>query len=170
MKCQSYSAMKKLLLPFFILCTLACNAQYNNSWIDYNKTYYKFNVSKNGLYRITPAALSSTGLGLAPAEQFQLWRNGEQVRLFTSVATGPMGANDYIEFIGKANDGIPDQPLYRIADNQLCDSFSLHSDTATYFLTLNTTSANLRYTNTPLMIPVAGNTLAHRILILCVED
>ncbi|MEO5890212.1 MAG: C25 family cysteine peptidase [Ferruginibacter sp.] len=149
--------MKKLLLPFFILCTLAGTAQYNNSWIDYSKTYYKFKVSKNGLYRINQAALSAIGLGAAPAEQFQLWRNGEQVRLYTSVASGPLSASDYIEFSGKMNDGLPDKPLYRIADNQLCDSFSLHTDTAMYFLTLNTTSANLRYSNA--VNNVSANTL-----------
>jgi hypothetical protein len=158
MKCQSYNAMKKLLFPFFIMCTLAGTAQYNNSWIDYSKTYYKFKVSKNGLYRISQAALSSIGLGTAPAEQFQLWRNGEQVSLYTSVTTGPMGNNDYIEFLGKINDGIPDKPLYRVANNQLCDSFSLHTDTATYFLTLNAGTTNLRYNNA--VNNISGNTLS----------
>src|ERR1700712_3629160 len=124
--------MKKILLPFFILCTLAGTAQYNNSWIDYSKTYYKFNVIKNGLYRINQPALSSIGLSGIPAEQFQLWRNGEQVRLFTSVATGVLGTGDYMEFLGKMNDGVPDAPLYRLTNNQLCDSISLHSDTAAY--------------------------------------
>ncbi len=147
MKCEPYSAMRKLLLPFFISCTLAGAAQYNNSWIDYSKTYYKFKVGKSGLYRIGQPALSSMGLGGTPAQQFQLWRNGEQVRLYTSVPTGPLGSNDYIEFSGKMNDGIPDKPLYRAADFQLCDSFSLHTDTATYFLTVNAASVNSRYNN-----------------------
>ncbi|MBC7687132.1 MAG: hypothetical protein H7211_03025, partial [Aquabacterium sp.] len=141
--------MKKLLLPFFIFCTLAATAQYNNSWIDYSKTYYKFKVGKSGLYRISQSALNSIGLGGTPAEQFQLWRNGEQVRLFTSVPGGPMGAADFIEFNGRMNDGVPDKPLYRVTDGQLSDSFSLHTDTSAYFLTVNpSTSANLRYTNT----------------------
>ncbi|MEP7141741.1 MAG: C25 family cysteine peptidase [Ferruginibacter sp.] len=150
--------MKKLLFPFFIMCTLAGTAQYNNNWIDYNKTYYKFKVAKDGLYRIGQAALSSINLGTIPAEQFQLWRNGEQVRLYTSIAAGPLGSNDYIEFQGKMNDGIPDKPLYRIADNQLCDSFSLHTDTATYFLTVNAAATNLRYSNGT--NNVSGNTLS----------
>ncbi|MEO7767369.1 MAG: hypothetical protein ABIS01_08080, partial [Ferruginibacter sp.] len=150
--------MKKLLFPFFILWVLSGTAQYNNSWIDYSKTYYKFKVSKNGLVRISQPALNAIGLGASPAEQFQLWRNGEEVRLFTSVNTGPMGSNDYIEFWGRMNDGIPDKPLYRITDNQLCDSFSLHTDTATYFLTASATSPHLRYTNAANNI--AANTLA----------
>ncbi|MEO6729784.1 MAG: C25 family cysteine peptidase [Ferruginibacter sp.] len=150
--------MKKFLLPFFILCTMAGTAQYNNSWIDYSKTYYKFKVGKSGLYRVSQAALSSIGLGGIPAEQFQMWRNGDQVSLYTSVSAGPMGSNDYIEFLGKMNDGLPDKPLYRIADHQLNDSFSLHTDTAVYFLTFNAASANLRYSN--VANNIAGNVLA----------
>ncbi|MEO6549813.1 MAG: hypothetical protein ABIN94_17560, partial [Ferruginibacter sp.] len=141
--------MKKILLPLLIMCMLSVSAQYNNSWIDYNKTYYKFKISNNGLFRIGQPALSAIGLGATPAQQFQLWRNGEEVRLFTSVTAGPMGTNDYIEFIGKMNDGIPDKPLYRDPNNQLCDSFSLHTDTATYFLTVNTVAPTLRYNNAP---------------------
>ena len=159
MKFQLYSAMKKLLFPFFIFCTLAATAQYNNSWIDYSKIYYKFKVSKNGIYRISQFELFAIGLAGKPADQFQLWRNGEQVRLYTSVATGVLGTSDYIEFLGKRNDGIADKQLYRVAEGQLCDSFSVHTDTASYFLTINpTVSANLRYTNA--VNDVSGSTLA----------
>ena len=147
--------MKKLLLPFLILFTLASQAQLNNSWIDYSKTYFKFKVGKSGLYRLNQPQLSVVGLGTVSAEQFQLWRNGQEVRLYTSVATGPLSNTDYIEFIGKMNDGIPDKTLYRNVNNQLSDSFSLHTDTATYFLTVNASTPNLRYTNT------ANNTAAN---------
>lgn len=149
--------MRKLLIIVFILATVAAKAQLNNSWIDYNKTYYKFKVAKNGLFRINQSLLTSLGLTNTPAEYFQLWRNGEQVRIYTSVATGPFGAADYIEFWGKANDGAPDRQLYLKPGYQLCDSFSLHTDTASYFLTVNPFAGNLRYTNSP--NDVAFNTL-----------
>ena len=148
MKYQHINSMKQLFFLFFLFCTLAGKAQLNNSWIDYSKTYYKFKVGKSGLYRINQPALSSLGLSSTPAEHFQLWRNGEQVRLFTSNTSGVLASNDYIEFNGKMNDGIPDKTLYRFASSQLSDSFSLHTDTATYFLTVNSTSANLRFSNT----------------------
>ena len=93
MKFQSLTAMKNIFLPFFILCTIAATAQYNNSWIDYSKPYYKFKVGKNGLYRISQSVLASAGLGNTPAEHFQLWRNGEEVRLYTSVASGVLGVD-----------------------------------------------------------------------------
>jgi hypothetical protein len=110
---------------------------FNNEWIDYSKTYYKFKVGETGLYRINqsnlPAALLNT-----PVQHFQLWRNGVQVPLFISVASGSLPTNGYIEFWGEQNDGVPDKVLYRNANNQLSDKISLHSDTAIFFLTINT--------------------------------
>ncbi|HSQ43451.1 MAG TPA: C25 family cysteine peptidase, partial [Ginsengibacter sp.] len=151
--------MKKLLLIFFVFISASVVAQtYNNSWIDYSKTYYKFAVAKTGLFRIPQSALNSIGLGNTPAEQFQLWRNGEQVGLYTSVASGPLGASDYIEFWGIMNDGKTDTKLYRVSDYQLSDYYSLETDTAIYFLTVNPAGGNLRFVNSPNNI--AGNALS----------
>jgi hypothetical protein len=149
--------MKRILFFFLLLACFASSAQvYNNEWIDHSKTYYKFNVGKTGLYRISNAALSSAGLGSAAAEQFQLWRNGVQVPIYTSRATGSFSNTDYIEFWGEMNDGKPDSALYRRREYQLNDKWSLETDTAAYFLTLSGTN-NFRLTTTA--NNVAGNTL-----------
>ncbi len=137
--------MRKILIVCFLLSAIAARAQLNNSWIDYGKTYYKFKSASSGLFRITQPTLSSLGLGATPAQNFQLWRNGQEVRLYTSVSSGVLGSGDYLEFYGKANDGQADKQLYRKAEFQLCDSFSLSTDTATYFLTVNASGSNLRY-------------------------
>ena len=151
--------MRKIFLSIFILSSFFATAQLNNSWIDYSKTYYKFKVGKSGLFRINQSTLSTIGLGNTPVEQFQLWRNGEQIMLYTSTATGALPNNGYIEFWGKRNDGIADKPLYLKPEYQLCDSFSLVSDTSVFFLTVNTnTSANLRFITQANNI--AGNTLS----------
>ena len=150
--------MKRILLCLFVCCALIGKAQvYNNEWIDYSKTYYKFKVGKTGLYRIAPAALATAGLGSASAQDFQLWRNGVQVPIYTSVATGVLSPTDYIEFWGEMNDGKPDKDLYRNGDYQLNDKWSLESDTAVYFLTINTSGNNLRLT-------AAANNVAGNIL------
>src|SRR5690349_2837772 len=112
--------MRKILIIVFTLATVAAKAQLNNSWIDYSKTYYKFKVAKTGLYRINQSTLASLGLTNTPAEYFQLWRNGKEQRLFTSVATGPFTGSDYIEFWGKSNDGAADNALYLKPGYQLC--------------------------------------------------
>ena len=138
--------MKKFLLGLLLITSFIAKAQvYNNQWIDYSKTYYKFKVGKTGLYRISQTNLSSAGLGSSPAEYFQLWRNGKQVPIYISVANGSLSPSDYIEFWGEMNDGKPDKELYRDPKWQLNDKWSLETDTATYFLTTNTNiSANLR--------------------------
>src|SRR4026207_424362 len=103
--------MKRLLLTLLIgLSGLYITAQtfpYNNEWIDYSKTHYKFYVGKTGLYRISQTTLASNGIGSIPAEQFQLWRNGRQVPIYTSVPSGPLSGSDFIEFWGERNDGRP---------------------------------------------------------------
>ena len=110
---------------------------YNNEWIDYTKTYYKFKVGVTGLYRINQAALASIGLDNTNADHFQLWRNGEQVAIYTSAQSAPLGGDGYIEFWGEMNDGKPDNALYREPDYQLIDKFSLETDSAAFFLTVN---------------------------------
>src|SRR5947208_530385 len=141
--------MKKILFALFLVVGSFAYGQLNNSWIDYSKTYYKFRVGKSGLYRINQAALTAAGLGGASAEDFQLWRNGEQVRLFTSVSSGPLGSSDYIEFWGDRNDGKPDKSLYRDPASQLSDAYSLCTDTAAFFLTTDASGNNLRYSISP---------------------
>src|SRR5829696_5661864 len=131
--------MKKLLFSLLITCSFIAKGQvYNNEWIDYSKTYYKFKLGQDGLYRISKSLLDSAGLGTIPAEHFQLWRNGNQVHVYTSVATGALPANGYIEFWGQMNDGKPDKQLYRNPSYQMDDKWNLLTDTATYFLTVNT--------------------------------
>ena len=150
--------MKKFLLASIILLlAFNSNAQFNNSWIDYSKTYYKFKLANDTLTRIYQPVLAAAGLGAVPAQNFQLWRNGKQVRMFTSVASGVMGIGDFLEFWGEMNDGKTDKALYRSTDYQMCDKYSLETDTSTYFLTVNTTGGNLRYLATA--NPTAGNTL-----------
>ncbi len=137
--------MKRLLLFMLIVAGLSAKGQqFNNEWIDYSKTYYKFKVGSTGLYRISQATLTSLSLQNTPAENFQLWRNGVQVPLYTSKQTGVFGAGDYIEFWGEMNDGEPDNVMYRNSLYQLNRKWSLESDTASFFLTVNPSGGNAR--------------------------
>ncbi|MEQ1553347.1 MAG: C25 family cysteine peptidase [Ferruginibacter sp.] len=148
--------IKKIVFPFLVFIAFSASAQFNNSWIDYSKTYYKFKLATDNICRIPQAALVSAGLGATNADYFQLWRNGQQVRLFTSVNSAPLGATDFIEFWGEMNDGKADAPLYNNPQFQLADRYSLETDTATYFLTVNSLSANLRYTTSTNTAPSAS--------------
>src|SRR5579872_1811161 len=140
--------MKKFYTIVLVLCALRLAAQpYNNEWIDYSKTYYKFKVGTTGLYRLSEPVLAAAGLGSIPAQNFQLFRNGKEVPIYTSVASGPLGSSDYIEFWGQQNDGVPDNPLYKSPSYQHTTHWSLETDTAAYFLTVNPTGNAFHYQN-----------------------
>jgi hypothetical protein len=139
--------MKKLSFVWLLFVLGTLNAQFNNEWIDYSKQYFKIKIAADGIYRITKNTLDAANstLGSTPAQNFQLWHNGREVPLFTSVASGPLGNTDYIEFFGEKNDGKIDKSLYLNARYQLTDKVSLFTDTAIYFLTINSISNNLRF-------------------------
>ena len=146
-----------VVLPSWSLKTFA--QTYNNEWIDYSKTYYKFKLATTGLYRINAATLQSLGLGNTPANQFQLWRNGQRVPIYLSNSdeSTAMSSSDYIEFWGKRNDGEPDAALYKNKSAQLDQYASLETDSATFFLTVNTnTSQNLHYQKVASSVPTGA--------------
>lgn len=151
--------MKNFLLVFALSgsCFFAKAQTYNNEWIDYSKTYYKFSVGATGLHRISQAALTAIGLNNTPAQNFQLWRQGVEIPLYTTVATGVLGTPDYIEFYGQINDGSQDTKLYKVDSLQMNNKWSMYTDSAAYFLTVNTATTNKRYAN-------PGNNVAANVL------
>lgn len=151
--------MRKILLVLFaVLSGMVTLAQpYNNEWIDYSKTYYRFNVGATGLWRINQPVLAAAGLGSTQAQHFKLYRNGQEVALYTSAATGVLPVGGFIEFYGEMNDAKAEKALYKTDDLQMSDKLSLLTDTASYFLTVQTTGTNLRMVNAA--NNVAGNLL-----------
>lgn len=143
--------MKKLkLILFFTLlsCSFGVSSfaqSFMNEWIDYGKTYYRFRVGSNGIYRITQRQLDSIGIANSDASHFQLWKNGEEIAIYTSVATGQIPAEGFIEFFGEINNGAWEKRLYLKPEYQINKDVSLLSDSSTYFLTINTSSVNKRY-------------------------
>lgn len=139
--------MSKFFTLILILIAGTAVAQpYNNEWIDFSKTYYKFKITADGLYRIPASVFAGAGLSSADAKDFQLFRNGVEVPLYTSVSSGPLSPTDYIEFWGQMNDGKADKPLYRNPAYQHTTKWSLQSDTSVYFLTVNATGSTFHYT------------------------
>ncbi len=130
---------------FILLGSLAAQAQYGNEWIDFSKSYWKFQVSKEGIFRITKSQLDAAGVPTtANGSDFVVFRDGKEVTLFTS-SNGSFGSSDFIEFYGKANNGVLDKELYLAADKYTNDYTSLFSDTAAYFLTIDNTVTHKRY-------------------------
>ncbi|MBA4167437.1 MAG: hypothetical protein H0X41_07845, partial [Chitinophagaceae bacterium] len=138
--------MKRILTLVLVVIGLTAVSQpYNNEWIRFPQTYYKFKIVKPGLYRIPKATLDAAGIGGASVQNFELWRNGKQVPIYTPTSSGPLASNGYIEFWGEGNDGFPDQILYRNPAYQHTQASSLMTDTAVYFLSINTTGTGFSY-------------------------
>lgn len=143
--------MKRILLSIsilFITAGFASAQSYMNEWIDYNKTYYKFRTGGSGIFRIPQSQLAAAGLGSVNAAHFQLWKNGEEIAVYTSSSTGVLPSNGFIEFWSNANDGEWEKRLYLDPQTQINPTVSLFSDSVTWFLTVNTSSPNKRIIQT----------------------
>ncbi len=159
MKFQGMKSMKLMVTTLLLLVTAVCFAQtYNNEWIDYNQTYYKFKVGRDGLYRITRSTLATVGLENVDARDFKLVHNGKEIPIYTTAASGPLQMSGYIEFWGEINDGKPDRALYRDPKYQHSDKYSLETDTSTYFLTKHV-GANLRLNDVVNDVALGASTL-----------
>lgn len=149
--------MKNIRLILFmlpvLLASLGGRAQtYGNEWINYANTYYKFKVGKDGVYRITKAALDAAGVPAVTGAQFRLFRDGKEVPLYVSTS-GSFGSSDFIEFYGRKADGRLDSLLYETPGAHPNNRISLFTDTAAYFLTYDSPGNQLRFTEVPTNIP-----------------
>jgi hypothetical protein len=138
--------MRKIFTLLLLVAGFSVAAQqYNNEWINFDQTYYKFKLGKTGIFRISKSTLDAIGIGGTQVEFFELWRNGQKVPFYTPVASGVLPADGYIEFYGFLNDGKPDKALYRDPSFQHTDATSLITDTASYFLSVNSNQSGMRY-------------------------
>jgi len=140
--------MRRLLLALIALLfsVQVFGQNYGNEWIKFNpgqplsdQQYFKIKTWSNGLYRITYNDLQSVAFPL-PFDPALLQMYHQGVEQFIHVEDGGDGSfdtTDYVEFLGKKNDGVFDKQLYRNPDHQPHDRFSLFTDTACYYLTLN---------------------------------
>lgn len=140
--------MKKLLIVIYLCLScvqlVAQTGSYPNTWIDYNKTYFKIKTARAALHRIPYTVLAEQGLP-ANAAAYQLYYRGQEIPIYTSTG-GDMGSTDYIEFYGQPNDGSFDTQLFKQAGWQLSPYKSLFTDTSSYYLTYDLADlSNLRY-------------------------
>ena len=125
---------RTLLALLFLVLSLPVFAQmpaadgtvrYGNEWIDYDATYLRVPVAADGLVRLTNAQLTAAGLA---GDDLVLHHDGESVP-FARTADG-------LIFYGERNRGELDRFLFPDPDSmQLNPAFSMHTDTAVYYLT-----------------------------------
>ncbi len=138
-----------LVLSFFTLKSytqilIHGDSLFGNEWIDYDLSYHKIKVTKDGIYRLTYAALQAANIPVdqIPASDYQLYRLGQTERIFTST-DGVLGTGDYIEFYGVKNRSELDRHMFENPDEEMLNpEYSLVSDTTVYFLTWSATGGS----------------------------
>lgn len=111
--------------------------QYGNEWIDYSKSYYRFDIPEDGVYRIDSAALAAAGvpLGLDP-NTIKIIGRGEEVPLYIQGGIdGELNTGDFVEFFARAADGSDDLALWTDVSFQNNPHYNLINDTIRYYLT-----------------------------------
>ena len=132
--------LKKFILLAFIsaLLPLFGNAQYANDWINFNQTYYRIPIGKDGIYRLTYTDLQTSGFPVASVDPrfIQVFHRGlEQAITVQGQSDAQFNPGDYLEFYGQRNDGTRDALLYQPPSLQPHSYYNLFSDTTSYFLT-----------------------------------
>ncbi|GGF21549.1 putative type IX secretion system sortase PorU2 [Echinicola rosea] len=130
--------MKKTSFLYLLMITWALVAKGQTEWIDYSKTYYKIPTTTDGIYRISYAALSASGMNPSRVDPrtLSVYHRGEEVAIYVhGQDDGRFDQGDYVEFIGKRNDGQSDRPLYPDAEQMANPLYNNHSDATVFFLT-----------------------------------
>ena len=131
------------VLLIFLTFHLNALAQYSNDWINFSQEYYKIPVAKDGIYKISYAALQQAGFpvdNVDPVNLQVIHRGKEQAIFIEGQGDNQFNPSDYILFFGKQNDGTLDTGLYDSPDKQPHRYYNLYSDTTTFFLTIGTSS------------------------------
>ena len=111
---------------------------YGNEWIDHDNQYWRFDVYADGAYRIDSAALATAGfpLGSVELDDLMLFGREKQVPIYIHGGEdGVLNGADYIEFIGRKNDGWIDTRMFASPQEHANPWYSLVNDTIHYFLT-----------------------------------
>ncbi|MEO6882573.1 MAG: C25 family cysteine peptidase [Bacteroidia bacterium] len=140
--------IKKFLLTFFLLisATGLFAQTFGNEWINYSQKYYKIKISSDGVYRVDSTTLANAGIPLNTIhpKNFQIFAKGIEQYIYCSDAGSVFKNGDYLEFYAQHNDGTFDSLAYSNIPYLPNPYYSLFNDTATYFLTWNSSLTNKR--------------------------
>jgi len=131
--------MRRLTLVLVLLQAVAAAAQIvGNEWIDHDRQYWRFDVYRTGLHRLDSATLAASGFPVASVDPsyIMLFGREQQVPIYIEGGEdGVLNAGDFIEFIGRKNDGWIDERMYDSPYYHSNPHYSLINDTIHYFLT-----------------------------------
>lgn len=124
--------------------------RYANEWINYSQRYYKFPISKAGIYRIDSVTLANAGFNLSNLnpKQFQLFLKGKEQHLYIAgESDNVFNATDFIEFYATNLMGDFDSLVYDNNIRYMPNPYKgMFNDTIYGFLTTTSNLNNKRYT------------------------
>ena len=123
--------MRPVLLALVFLCTAAAVAQpvTGNEWVDHDLQYWRFDVYRTGLHRLDSATLAASGFPVATVDPAHLMLFGREKQVPIYIEGGDDGvlnAGDFIEFIGRKNDGWIDSRMYTLPLRKVARSSCSH--------------------------------------------
>ncbi|MBX2973922.1 MAG: hypothetical protein KF797_12525 [Flavobacteriales bacterium] len=132
--------MRRLSLIVVLLRAAVSIAQpvVGNEWIDYDRQYWRFDVYRDGLHRLDSATLAASGFPVSTVDPAHLMLFGREKQIPIYIEGGDDGvlnAGDFIEFVGRKNDGWIDTRMYPTSRSHANPHYSLFNDTIHYFLT-----------------------------------
>jgi hypothetical protein len=141
-----------LCLALLSTWSISTKAQlFGNEWINYGQDYFRIPIAEDGIYRLDSAdlaeMLNSAGEdpGSFDPRQFQVFHEGSEEPIYIfGESDASLDDGDFLEFLGFKNRGSFDSLLYASGSLMLHQEFSLVNDTASYYLTWNSSTSNLR--------------------------
>ena len=122
------------------------NGKFGNEWINHSQSYYKVKIVEDGIYRLDKQILNRDiqNFNQISSQHLQLYCLGEQIPVYVHTVNGTV---EYIEFYAERNKGQLDANLYKKPHHHFNPSYSLITDTASYFLTWSANSISQQYQN-----------------------
>lgn len=122
-----------------ILCLFSLQVLAQEGWIDFSRDYYKIPTVRDGVHRLSYTTLSASGINMNQLDprDIRVFHRGEEVAVHVEgQEDGQFNTADYLEFVGRRNDGTLDERLYGDEDMMPNPYYNTHSDTTAYFLTV----------------------------------
>ncbi len=140
-----------IIITAFLLALSQEICSQENSWINYDQQYFKIQVTKDGIYRVSTQSLISANVpvNIINASHIQIFHNGEEQYIYVNGVNsdGTLGTNGYIEFYGQRNRANDEYDFCSSPESMINPDYSYYNDTAAYFLTWNYHNGNRRMTS-----------------------
>lgn len=122
------------------------DGKFGNEWVKHNLTYYKIQVTKDGMHRVNGQLLQNAGLDITQnSANFRIVHLGKEVPIHVELSGN---AVDYIQFYGQKNRGEYDSHLYDQEHHHFNPEYSLITDTSAYFLTWDPSTVGRQFSTT----------------------